>query len=170
MLEFVAGSTDLVKVKNQYTILYETWLLMLIYWLSHPHRVWCDMEVKFGQRWGFISGVCGTFIDALYAIALPYFSDPGLSHHRFLVYTENIAEKTGYTAINVWGFINRTLKKMCWPTHSKKQPTVGTMLPRNKIPKRSIPGELSEQLLRWWNFILFAFEPMSLEEYIGLVN
>jgi hypothetical protein len=39
VLEFVARMTDLVKVKNQYTILYETGLLVIIYRLLHPHRV-----------------------------------------------------------------------------------------------------------------------------------
>jgi hypothetical protein len=39
VLEFVARTTDLVKVKNRYTILYKTGLLMIIYWLLCPHRV-----------------------------------------------------------------------------------------------------------------------------------
>jgi hypothetical protein len=38
VLDFVAR-TDLVKVKNQYTVPYETGLLMIIYRLSCPHRV-----------------------------------------------------------------------------------------------------------------------------------
>jgi hypothetical protein len=39
VLEFVARMTDLVKVKNWYTIPYETGLLMIMYQLLHPHRV-----------------------------------------------------------------------------------------------------------------------------------
>jgi hypothetical protein len=48
VLEFVAGTTDLVKVKNRYTVPYKTGLLMIIYQLLRPHRVRSDMEVKFG--------------------------------------------------------------------------------------------------------------------------
>jgi hypothetical protein len=39
VLEFVAGTTDLVKVRNQYTVPYETGMFMIIYRLSRPHRV-----------------------------------------------------------------------------------------------------------------------------------
>jgi nuclease HARBI1 len=78
------------------------------------------MEVKFGHCQAFISAVCSMFIDALYALAVPSLTNTGLFHHRFPVYTEKIAVKTGNAAINIWGFINRTLKKMCWPTHYQK--------------------------------------------------
>jgi hypothetical protein len=36
------------------------------------------MEWKFARRRGFISGVCGTFFDALYAIAVPYLTNPAI--------------------------------------------------------------------------------------------
>jgi hypothetical protein len=65
VLEFVAGSAYQVQVKYQYTVPYETGLLMIIYQFSRPHRVRSDMEVKFGRRWAFISAVWSTFIDAL---------------------------------------------------------------------------------------------------------
>jgi hypothetical protein len=117
VLEFVAGTTDLVKVKNWYTIPYETGLLMIIYRLLCPHRVRSDMEVKFGLCWGFISGACNTFIDALYTIAHKYMTNLCLFHHWFPVYAEKIAAKTGYAAINVWSFIDGTLKKTCRPTY-----------------------------------------------------
>jgi hypothetical protein len=120
MLEFVTGTTDLVKVKNWYTVQYETGLLMIIYRLSRPHRVRSNMEVKFGHCQGFISGVCNTFINALYTIAHKYLTNPGLFHCWFPVYAEKIAAKMGYAAINVWGFIDGTLKKTCRPTYFQK--------------------------------------------------
>jgi hypothetical protein len=120
VLEFVARQVNQVQVKYWYTVPYETGLLMIIYWLSRPHRVQSNMEVKFGRHQAFISAVCGMFIDALYTIVLPYLTNTGLFHHRFPVYAENIAAKTGNAAINVWGFINRTLKKTCWPTYFQK--------------------------------------------------
>jgi nuclease HARBI1 len=60
------------------------------------------------------------FINELYTVALPYLTNPSLFHHQFLVYAEQIAAKTGNTAINVWGFIDRTLNKTCQPTHFEK--------------------------------------------------
>jgi hypothetical protein len=47
----------------------------------------------------------------------------GLFHHQFPVYTENIETKTGHEAINIWGFINRTLTK---PMHFQKAAYSGT--------------------------------------------
>jgi hypothetical protein len=131
VLEFVAGLADQVKVKYQYTVPYETGLLMIIYQLLRPYRVRSNMEVNFGRCWAFISAVCGMFIDALYAIAVPYLTNTGLFHHQFPVYAEKIAAKTGNAAINVWGFINRTLKKTCCPMHFQK-----AALPWNQIPER----------------------------------
>jgi hypothetical protein len=68
VLEFVAGTTDLVTVNNQYTMLYKTGLLRIIYQLLGPHSMQSNLEVKIGHHQGFISGVCNTFIDALYTI------------------------------------------------------------------------------------------------------
>jgi hypothetical protein len=39
VLKYVPGLTDLMKVKHQYTVLYETGCLMILYWLSRPNRV-----------------------------------------------------------------------------------------------------------------------------------
>jgi hypothetical protein len=89
------------------------------------------MEVKFGRRQAFISAVCSTFIDALYTIVLPYLTNAGLFNHRFLVYAEKISAKTGNAAINVWGFIDRTLKKTCQPTYFQKASAAW-----NQVPER----------------------------------
>jgi hypothetical protein len=86
VLKYVPWSTDLVKVKHEYTVPYETGLLMILYQLSCPNIVRCDMEVKFTCSQTFISGVFSTFIDALYTIALPYLMNLGLFHHQFLVF------------------------------------------------------------------------------------
>jgi hypothetical protein len=119
VLEFVARTTDLVKVKNQYTILYKTGLIV-IYRLLRPHRVLSNMEVKFGHLQGFISGICSTSINALYTIAHQHLTNPGLFHHQFPVYAEKIAAKTGY-------FSSMKLSKGCvGQLTSKRQPTAGT--------------------------------------------
>jgi hypothetical protein len=83
------------------------------------------MEVKFLHCQAFISGVCRTFIDTFYTILQPYLTNPGLFHHCFLVYAAEIAAKTDHVEINIWGFIDGTLKKMCKPTHFQKAPYSG---------------------------------------------
>jgi hypothetical protein len=110
----------MVQVKNRYAVPYETGLLMILFQLACPHRVRSDMEQKFSHCRGFISGVCGTFIDALYEIAVPYLTNPAIFYDRFPLYAAKIASKTLYSAINVWGFIDSTLKKTCRPTFYQK--------------------------------------------------
>jgi DDE superfamily endonuclease len=113
-LEFVKGSVDMVKVKNWYTVPYETGILMILYRLARPNRVREDMERKFSCRRSHCSAICGTFIDALYDIALPYLTNPGLFLPRFEMYSQKIEAKTTVAAaINVWGFLDGTLKKTC---------------------------------------------------------
>jgi hypothetical protein len=91
------------------------------------------MEVRFSRRWGFISGVCCTFINALYDIAL--LSDkPRPIPPSIPIYAENITAKMGYT--NVWGFIDGTLKKICRPTYFQKAAYSGHQaLPWTKVPE-----------------------------------
>jgi DDE superfamily endonuclease len=120
VLEFVARSADQVQVKYLYTAPYETGLLMIFILVvaspqsskQHGRKVWSASGLHFC--------CCSMFIDALYTIVLPYLTNTGLFHHQFPVYAEKIAGKTGNTAINVWGFIDRTLKKTCWPTYFQK--------------------------------------------------
>jgi hypothetical protein len=57
VLEFVARQANHVQVKYQYTVPYETGILMIIYRLLRPHRVRSNIEVKFGRHQAFISAV-----------------------------------------------------------------------------------------------------------------
>jgi hypothetical protein len=83
-LIYVEGSDDMVKVKHWYTIPYETGILMILYRLARPQRVRCNLERKFACRRARCSAVCvcGTFIDALHEISLPYLTNAALFQTR----------------------------------------------------------------------------------------
>ena len=119
-LVYVEGSDDMVKVNNRYTIPYETGVLMILYRLARPVRVRCDLERKFACRRTQCSAVCGTFIDALYRTALPYLTNAALFQPRFALYAQKIADKTSIAAINIWAFIDGTVKKICRPSKFQK--------------------------------------------------
>jgi hypothetical protein len=87
-LVYVEGSEDMVKVKHRYTIPYEMGILMILYWLARPRQVWCDLE-----RSARCSAVCGTFIDALHVISLPYLTNAALFQPCFPLYAAKITEK-----------------------------------------------------------------------------
>jgi nuclease HARBI1 len=119
-LSYVEGSDDMVKVKNRYTVPFETGVLMILYRLARPMRVRSDLERKFSCRRSHCSAICQTFIGALYEIATPYLTNPAIFQDRFPMYAEKIAIKTGYAATNVWGFIDGTLKKTARPLYFQK--------------------------------------------------
>jgi DDE superfamily endonuclease len=120
-LIYVEGTTeDMVICKHRYTILYETGILMILFRLARPRRVRADIEHKFSCRRARCSAVCGTFIDALNETALPYLTNAALFQPRFPMYADKIANKCTLAAINIWGFIDGTLKKVCRPSKFQK--------------------------------------------------
>ena len=78
------------------------------------------MEAYFKMRKSHISATLNTFIDALYCVALPYLSDPSIFQHRFELYSRLIHKKSGLGGLNVWGFIDGTLRKTCRPSYFQK--------------------------------------------------
>lgn len=118
-LEFV-GDTDYVKCRHKYTIPFETGVLMILYRLARPHRVRSDIEQMFHCRRSRVSAVCNTFVDAFYELSLRYLSDPTLFQHRFALYSQAIATKTGCYALRIWGLIDGTLKPVARPSHNQK--------------------------------------------------
>jgi hypothetical protein len=115
------GERDLIKVNNRYTCPYETGLLLVIFRLARPRRIRPEMETYFRMRKSKISAILSTFIDALYEVALPYLSDPSIFQPRFELYSKLIHEKSGLDGLDVWGFIDGTLRKTCRPSHFQKQ-------------------------------------------------
>ena len=82
------GTKERIKVMNRYVVPYETGLLLVLYRLARPHRLRPDMENFFEMRKSKISAVIATFTDALYELALPYFSDPSIFQDRFRLYAD----------------------------------------------------------------------------------
>ena len=117
---FLEGDREQVRCQNRYTCPYETGLLLVLFRLARPRRLRPDMERYFCMRKSHISAVMGTFIDAFYDMALPYFSDPSLFYDRFPLYTEKIAQKARVGGIRIWGFIDGTLRKTCRPSRFQR--------------------------------------------------
>ena len=92
-LDFVPG-TDQVRLRNRYSIPYETGVLMVLFRLARPQRVRSDIERTFCCRRSHCSAVCQTFIDAMYEVAYAYLSDITLLKHRWPLYADNVAAKT----------------------------------------------------------------------------
>jgi nuclease HARBI1 len=67
-----------------------------------------------------ISAIISTFIDAFYELALKFLSDPSIFKDRFELYARLIHEKSGVQGIDVWGFIDGTLRKTCRPSRFQK--------------------------------------------------
>ncbi len=105
---------------GHYSAPYETLFLLMKYRLSRPHRIRRDTEQFFGFRRSKICVGLKGMAFALYSLSLSYLSDPTLFHHRMPRYAEIISAKCGLVS-NVWGFLDRTLRRTCRPIYHQKQ-------------------------------------------------
>jgi DDE superfamily endonuclease len=117
---FLEGTHDKIMVGNQYQCPFETWLLLVLYRLAHPRRIHPELETYFCMRKSRVSAIISTFMDAFYEVALQFLSDPSIFKDHFELYARLINEKSGVHGIDVWGFIDGTLRKMCRPSHFQK--------------------------------------------------
>ena len=117
---FLEGTRDKIMCENQYQCPYETGLLLVLYRLARPRRIRPELETYFSMRKSRISAIISTFIDAFYEVALQFLSDPSIFKDRFELYAGLIHEKSGVHGIDVWGFIDGTLRKTCRPSHFQK--------------------------------------------------
>ena len=90
-----------IKCKNQYTIHYESSLIILLYRYSLPHRLHPDMEKIFGIQKSHLSAIIQSFSEAPYQISIPYMTDPSIWHHRMPYYSQLISNKTRGIATNI---------------------------------------------------------------------
>jgi len=111
------GSKDSIKCYNGYRVPYETGLLLVLFRFSRPRRYRPEMEKYFGIRRAHLSAALITFIEALYQLALPYLSNPGIHRHRYRYYANLICAKTGGLVDHIWGFIDGTLRKTARPSY-----------------------------------------------------
>lgn len=120
MEPFLEGTRDNILVQNRYRCPFETGLLLVMFRLARPRRIRPEMETYFSMRKSRISAIMSTFIDALYEVALPYLSDPSIFQHRFELYAKLIHKKSGVPGIDVWAFVDGTLRKSCRPSRFQK--------------------------------------------------
>ena len=106
------GPKESVEVENRYRVPFETGILLFLYCLARPHTLHCDMEGFFGMRKSHISAAIRTFVDVLYLFAYRFLNDPSIYKPRMPVYASLIEAKIGIVN-NIWGFIDRTLRKIC---------------------------------------------------------
>jgi hypothetical protein len=108
------GNYDCIHAKNQYTLPFETCLMLLLYQISVPCHIHPDMENFFCIRKSKKSAAMITFVDALYEVAMQYLLSPAIFQHCFPLYSKLIYEKSN--AVNkIWGFIDGTLRRTCRP-------------------------------------------------------
>jgi hypothetical protein len=72
------------------------------------------------MRKSHLSACLKTFMAALHLVANPYFTSAARWQHRFELYSEKIATKAGCDGLNVWGFIDGTLRKTCRPSRFQR--------------------------------------------------
>jgi nuclease HARBI1 len=114
------GNRDGTLCTNGYRVPYETGLLILLYRLSHPNRIRPEMEAFFSMRKSKISAVLDTYVSAMYAVALPYLSNPAIFEHRWNILAEMVRQKSNNAVMGVWGFIDGTFRRTCRPSRFQR--------------------------------------------------
>ena len=104
---------------GRYSCGYETLLLLMMYRLSRPCRIYREMESFFGFRRSKICAGIRAMMDAMYTLAVKYLDDPIIFLHRMPRYADIINKKCGLVK-TVWGFIDGTLRQTCRPTYHQK--------------------------------------------------
>jgi len=117
---FIEGDKDKIKCTNRYSCPYETGVLLCLFRLSRPRRLRPDMESFFHMRKSHISACLQTFMEAFYKVSMPYFNSAARWKPRFELYAHLIRRKSRCTGINIWGFINGTVRKTCRPSRFQR--------------------------------------------------
>jgi hypothetical protein len=118
--DFLDGTYENICIGNRNYVHFETGLLLCLYRLSYPKRIRPDLERRFGMSPTRISLALRTFMEALYEVAQPYFSNAKIWKSHMAYYASLIKKKTGGVSTIVWGFIDGTLRKTCRPTYHQK--------------------------------------------------
>ena len=113
----LGGNKEHIVVNNNYTVHYETGILVLLYRLSFPRRLRPEMERYFGIRKSKLSAIISTFVDAFYAMAVHYLDNPTLFAGRIPNYAHLVGQKCGNLVQHVWGFIDGTT---CRPLYHQR--------------------------------------------------
>ena len=114
------GTYERIDCIHGYTCPFETALLILLYRFSRPRRYRPEMEEFFGMRISHLSSVLHTIVEAMYDLAVPYFTNPAIFAHKMHYYASKIYDKNGLLN-NLWGFVDGTLRKTARPVYFQKQ-------------------------------------------------
>jgi hypothetical protein len=104
---------------GRYSCQYESLLLMMMYRLSRPCRIYREMEAFFGFRRSKICAGIRGMMNAMHTLSVKYLDNPIIFLHRMPLYADIINEKCGLVN-NVWGFIDGTLRQTCRPSYHQK--------------------------------------------------
>lgn len=114
------GEKECIKFGfGRYSCQYETLLLLMMYRLSRPCRIYREMESFFGFRRSKICAGISAMMNVMYTLAVKYLDDPIIFLHRMPQYADIISKKCGLVN-TVWGFIDGTLRQTCRPTYHQK--------------------------------------------------
>jgi hypothetical protein len=80
------------------------------------------MEKFFSMRKSKLSAISNTFLTAFYKVTRPYLSNPALFFDRFHLYATAIKKKAKVRIgrLQVWGFIDGTIRRICRPTYNQE--------------------------------------------------
>jgi nuclease HARBI1 len=110
------GNYDQIICINQYSIPFESGLLILLYRFSQPNRIRPNMEKFFCIQKSKLSAIILTFTNAMFEVANQYLSNPQIFLNRWEFLSEVVRNKSNGAVPSVWGFIDGTLRKTCQPS------------------------------------------------------
>jgi hypothetical protein len=118
---FFVGTYERIKLPKREYVNFETGLLVVLFRLAFPCRITPQMTFHFKMSHAKICHTIKVMVNGLYQISQLYFSDISIWIPRMPLYADLIWDATSGAAINVFGFIDGTLKKTCRPIYNQRQ-------------------------------------------------
>jgi DDE superfamily endonuclease len=115
------GSYERLSLPQRQYVHFETALLLLLYRLAFPTRIYPEMRFKFLMSPSKISESIKVMLFGMYAISQLYLDDISIWIPRLPLYTELISNATYGATFNVFGFIDGTLRRIARPTYNQRQ-------------------------------------------------
>jgi hypothetical protein len=100
---------------------FETALLLLLYRLAFPTRIYPEMRFKFFMSTSKISESIKVMLFGMYEISQLYLDDISIWIPQLPLYTELISDATYGAAFNVFGFSDGMLCHIAHPTYNQRQ-------------------------------------------------
>ena len=116
----LTGVYERVELPNRNYVHFECGMLMLLYRLAYPQRIYPEMVRRFNASPTRISYVINHFAKVIYTVAIPYLNNIAIFQHRIPGYAAAVKAHTGYN-INVFGFLDGTLRQVCRPKEFQRQ-------------------------------------------------